>query len=167
MYLTYVPVRIETIAGANYITENENNIKIKEEIISVICIADIEEENKMEIITLLGMILENVANSTNLPSYAKDFSWDYIENLSIRVDLESTPEIGDCAESLLEVGDCVKTKSYDLISIVFENKRVSKVYFENEEHDVKDCIDRYVRCRDIEDVYILMCYKIIAFLKDE
>lgn len=113
----------------------------------------------MEIITLLGVILDRLA-------FPNDLSWECNEDSSISITLEATPELQNYAESLLENDDYIEIErdDYDFIRVVFENKRISKVCFGNEVHNAKECIERYVNEWQIEDIYIIMCLKIITLL---
>lgn len=113
----------------------------------------------MEIITLLGVILDRVA-------FSDDLSWDS-EDSTVSVTLPACMDIDTYAESLLENGDYVELErslDYHSIKIIFENKRISEVHFGNEVHNVRDCVDRYVRDWHIEDVYVALCLKIITLL---
>ena len=104
--------------------------------------------------------------------------WDYIENepyngeeplndLPIAIHLTATPERQEYAESLLENGDYVNAESYKDIAFIFENKRISKIRFDDEEHNVKEVIERYVTDWKLKNIYEIMCMKIFVQLARE
>jgi len=113
----------------------------------------------MEIVSLLGAILDRMA-------FEQDVDWDY-DCDSINIIVKATSEIKDYAESLID--ECtdsinINRNQYDYITMTLKNNRIKKVCYGNEEHDVRDDIDRYVNDWDLEDIYSAMCRKIMNLL---
>lgn len=116
----------------------------------------------MEIISLLGVILDRVA-------FGEDLSWDSNEDLSlVDIDLPTFRKhyLLEYAESLLELDDVsdVEWNECKEIKITFKDKKISRVSLGTEVHDVESCINRYVKRWGIEDVYTSLCLKIITLL---
>lgn len=113
----------------------------------------------MEIVSLLGAILDRMA-------FEKNVDWDY-DCDSINITIKATSEMKDYAESLIdECTDCININrnEYDYITIILKSNRINKVCYGNEEHDVRDTVDRYVNDWDLEDIYSAMCRKIMNLL---
>ena len=127
----------------------------------------------MELFTLLGILIDESA----LGGF--NFSqWNFIEDeqyngeepfndLPIAIHLTATPERQEYAESLLENGDYVNAESYKDIAVIFKNKRISKIQFDDEEHNVKEVIERYVTDWNLSEVYTVICEKIFKQLLRE
>lgn len=118
----------------------------------------------MEIISLLGAILDLAAKP-----YA--ITWDFdCDNSNIYQVYLTEFEVLDLkhiTESLLEVDDEIANTNYNAVVVVFENGRISKVRYGKEEHDVKECIDCYVRDFDLDVIYVAMCAKVLSLLNKE
>lgn len=116
----------------------------------------------MEILTLLGAILDIAAKP-----YA--ITWDFdCDNSNIYQVYLTEFEVLDLkhiAESLLEVDDEIANTNYNAVVVVFENGRVSKVLYGDEEHNVRKCVDCYVKDFDLEVIYTAMCANVLSLLK--
>lgn len=113
----------------------------------------------MEIVSLLGAILDRMA-------FEQDVDWDYDCDV-YSITIKATSEIKDYAESLID--ECtdsinINRNEYDYITMTLKNNRINKVCYGNEEHDVRDTVDRYVNDWDLEDIYSAMCRKIMNLL---
>lgn len=113
----------------------------------------------MEIVSLLGVILDRMA-------FEQDVDWDYDCDV-VCITIKATSEMKDYAESLID--ECtdyinISRSQYDYITVALKNNRINKVCYGNEEHDVRDDIDRYVNDWDLEDIYSAMCRKIMNLL---
>lgn len=116
----------------------------------------------MEIVSLLGAILDRMAFEKNV-----DWNYDYD---SINIIVKATSEMKDYAESLID--ECtdyinINRNEYDYITIILKSNRINKVCYGNEEHDVRDTVDRYVNDWNLEDIYSAMCRKIIYLLPSQ
>lgn len=116
----------------------------------------------MEIVSLLGAILDRMA-------FEQDVDWDYDCGVC-SITIKATSEMKDYAESLID--ECtdsinINRNEYDYITMTLENNRINKVCYGNEEHDVRDNIDRYVNDWNLEDIYSAMCRKIIYLLPSQ
>lgn len=113
----------------------------------------------MEILTLLGAILDLTTMSF--------ITWDSDDNGNYQVNLteDDVYDLKHIAESLLDVEEDVDEINYNDVTIIFENGRVSKVLYGDEEHNVKECVDCYVKAFDLEVIYTAMCAKVLSLLK--
>lgn len=116
----------------------------------------------MEIVSLLGVILDRMA-------FEKNVDWNYNYD-SINIIVKATSEIKDYAESLID--ECtdyinINRNEYDYITIILKSNRINKVCYGNEEHDVRDTVDRYVNDWNLEDIYSAMIRKIIYLLPSQ
>lgn len=113
----------------------------------------------MEILTLLGAILDLTTMSF--------INWDSDDNGNYQVNLteDDVHDLKHIAESLLDVEEDVDEVNYNDVTIIFENGRVSKVLYGDEEHNVRKCVDCYVKAFDLEVIYTAMCAKVLSLLK--
>lgn len=111
----------------------------------------------MDIITLLGVILDKMAFEDDVEHY-------YDIGNSKVVTIYATPEIKEYAESLLDNGDYIEVErdEYDTITVSFVDNHIDEVYYGKEKHNVEHCINNYVVRWHINDIYEIMCSKILS-----
>lgn len=113
----------------------------------------------MELFTLLGDLIDEVIWFEGCDKVVGD---DYV---SITIPCQSYEKVARWSESLLEVDDYVENDDYDYITINFDrndNYRIDNVIFGKEVHRVKECVNRFAEDYNVDDLYLMMCCKIVC-----